>query len=209
MGTAFKMLLALIPVFTSVLLITSSNAVRPPATADAAETVSEVLEDAITVEVENNFESFDQKAAPWWEQQEEAAKRKCQSSCTMHSKGVKAPQISLCDDTDVCPINRKSVEVYASSQCEAWSKILGEGVLTGEGRQVVHQPVKGSWLSCAVFCKTSSGAWHSPRKELENLNVDPYFPDGVWCHVDRESNTNYYCQNHLCMPGNVEHVSTP
>ena len=61
--------------------------------------------------------------------------------------------------------------------------------------------ITGSWLSCAVFCKTSSGAWHSPRKELENLNVDPYFPDGVWCHVDRESNTNYYCQNHLCMPG--------
>ena len=61
--------------------------------------------------------------------------------------------------------------------------------------------IAGSWLSCAVFCKTSSGAWHSPRKELENLNVDPYFPDGVWCHVDRESNTNYYCQNHLCMPG--------
>jgi hypothetical protein len=36
---------------------------------------SEVLEDAITVEVENNLESLDQKAAPWWEQQEEAAKR--------------------------------------------------------------------------------------------------------------------------------------
>ena len=53
------------------------------------------------VEVENNLESFDQKAAPWWEQQEEAAKRRCQSSCTMHSRGVKAPQITLCDDTDV------------------------------------------------------------------------------------------------------------
>ena len=25
-------------------------------------------------------------------------------------------------------------------------------------------------MSCTVFCKTSSGAWHSPRKELENLN---------------------------------------
>merc|ERR1712051_132802 len=110
MGTAFKMLLALIPVFTSVLLITSSNAVRPPATAAAADTVSEVLEDAITVEVENNLESLDQKAAPWWEQQEEAAKRKCQSSCTMHSKGVKSPQISLCDDTDVSfqtPLHQK------------------------------------------------------------------------------------------------------
>ena len=101
----------------------------------------------------------------------------------------------------VCPLNRPAVDVFASSQCEAWSKILGEGILTGEGRQVVHQPVKGNWLSCAVFCKTSNGAWHSPRKELENLNVDPYFPDGVWCHIDRKTNTNYYCQNHLCLPG--------
>ena len=60
-----------------------------------------ILDDAIPLEVENNLEDLDQKAAPWWEQQEEAAKRKCQSSCTMHSKGVKAPQITLCDDTDV------------------------------------------------------------------------------------------------------------
>lgn len=46
---------------------------------------------------------FDERAAPWWEQQEEAAKRRCQSSCTMHSKGVKS-QITLCDDTDVSRI---------------------------------------------------------------------------------------------------------
>lgn len=51
--------------------------------------------------IENNLESIDDKAAPWWEQQDEAAKRRCQSSCTMHSKGVKNPQITLCDDTDV------------------------------------------------------------------------------------------------------------
>ena len=48
-------------------------------------------------------EIIDEKAAPWWEQQEEAAKRQCQSSCTMYSKGVK-PQITLCDDTDVSKI---------------------------------------------------------------------------------------------------------
>ena len=41
-----------------------------------------------------------EKAAPWWEQQEEAAKRQCQSSCTKYSKGVK-PTVNLCDDTDV------------------------------------------------------------------------------------------------------------
>ena len=50
----------------------------------------------------SDFEAADLvRAAPWWEQQEEAAKRRCQSSCTMHSKGVKQPQITLCDDAEV------------------------------------------------------------------------------------------------------------
>lgn len=49
-----------------------------------------------------DYSLLDEKAAPWWEQQEEAAKRRCQSSCTAHSKGVKNPQqITLCDDTEV------------------------------------------------------------------------------------------------------------
>ena len=46
------------------------------------------------------IDDINEKAAPWWEQQEEAAKRRCQSSCTVSSKGVK-PTINLCDDTDV------------------------------------------------------------------------------------------------------------
>ena len=171
---------------------------------------------------ENAFPEPLEKAAPWWVQQEEAAKNKCQSSCTMYSKGVKNPTISLCDDTDVisldrtygtikkklflvffqvCPINRLSVQAYASAQCSNWStKRILEGIVTGEGRQVKHQPVKGNWLACAVFCKTSSGGqWYAPKKELEALNIDPYFPDGVWCHTDHETETNYYCQNHLCL----------
>ena len=49
--------------------------------------------------------AIDEKAAPWWEQQDEAARRKCQSSCTMHSKGVKNPNIALCDDTNVSFLN--------------------------------------------------------------------------------------------------------
>lgn len=142
---------------------------------------------------------LDEKAAPWWEQQEEAAKRQCQSSCTKYSKGVK-PTVNLCDDTDVCPINRESIEIYASKQCQAWSETLN-GTVTGEGRQVKHQPVKGNWLACAIFCKHSTtGSWYSPKKELQKLNVNPFFPDGVWCHIDRQTNTNYYCQNNLCMP---------
>ena len=45
-------------------------------------------------------ENFDWKAAPWWVQKEEAAKRKCQSSCTLNSRGVNT-RINLCDDKEV------------------------------------------------------------------------------------------------------------
>ena len=103
--------------------------------------------------------------------------------------------------------------------------------LLPEGKQVKHQPVKGSWLSCAIFCKvtflfllhlkykntrhfysyfsftsnqTSTNAWYTPRRELDRLNVDSFFPDGVWCHrdIDPENHIvrNYYCQNNLCLP---------
>ena len=100
----------------------------------------------------------------------------------------------------VCPLNRQSVNDYASSQCQGWSSLLN-GLVLGEGRQVKHQPVKGNWLACAVFCKTASGGqWYAPKKELEAINIDPYFPDGVWCHTDHQTQTNYYCQNHLCLP---------
>lgn len=65
----------------------------------AAATAAQYLEEEEGIE--NNLESIDDKAAPWWEQQDEAAKKRCQSSCTMHSKGVRNPQITLCDDTEV------------------------------------------------------------------------------------------------------------
>ena len=68
----------------------------------ALATVEIILEeeDGSLYEV-NAEDNIAEKAAPWWEQQEELAKRRYQSSCTMHSKGVKEPQITLCDDTNV------------------------------------------------------------------------------------------------------------
>merc|ERR1719219_1287765 len=66
-----------------------------------------------------------------------------------------------------------------------------------DGRQIKNQPSKGTWLACAVFCETGSGAWYSPKKELQNLNLDPFFPDGVHCHS--EGDVNYYCQKNLCL----------
>jgi hypothetical protein len=45
-------------------------------------------------------QEFDWKAAPWWVQKEEAAKRKCESSCTLNSRGVNT-KVNLCDDKEV------------------------------------------------------------------------------------------------------------
>ena len=61
----------------------------------------------------------------------------------------------------VCPKQRKSVAFYASQQCKEWGKLLSRSgkstvELLPEGKQVKHQPVKGSWLSCAIFCKVTS-----------------------------------------------------
>ena len=61
-------------------------------------------------------------------------------------------------DFKVCPKQRKSVAFYASQQCKEWGKLLSQSgkstvELLPEGKQVKHQPVKGSWLSCAIFCK--------------------------------------------------------
>ena len=58
----------------------------------------------------------------------------------------------------VCPKERKSVAFYASQQCKEWGKLMSQNgkskvELLPEGKQVKHQPVKGSWISCAIFCK--------------------------------------------------------
>ena len=50
----------------------------------------------------------------------------------------------------VCPKEKAPVAVYASKQCSEWSGLL-DGLITGEGRQVKHQPVKGSYQFLTVI----------------------------------------------------------
>ena len=63
---------------------------------------------------------------------------------------------------------------------------------------------KNLLYKCAYTFQTSTNAWYTPRRELDRLNVDSFFPDGVWCHRDVDPEThyvrNYYCQNNLCLP---------
>merc|ERR1712243_428960 len=88
----------------------------------------------------------------------------------------------------------------ASKMCEAWAKIFPDFLHPdGDGKQVQHDPAKGSWLPCSVFCKTTSNTWYSPRRELENYHLSSYFPDGTLCYPGEGSEGNYYCQDRLCL----------
>jgi hypothetical protein len=62
------------------------------------------------------------------------------------------------------------------------------------------------WMGCAIFCRRAdSGGYYTPRVELNDLGVSPYFPDGTWCH--REKNLNYYCLHHHCLPEVISNLA--
>lgn len=64
----------------------------------------------------------------------------------------------------------------------------------------VHHFLDRIWMACAIFCqKKDSGIFYTPRIELNDLGVSPYFPDGTWCHRDNNGE-NYYCRRHHCLP---------
>ncbi|XP_040580138.1 uncharacterized protein [Lepeophtheirus salmonis] len=142
-----------------------------------------------------------EKSAPWWEAlREKDIYQECKSSCTKHSQG-KRNVVELCDDTKTCKGRKKDIGDYAIEKCNEWSKKVG-GIVPGYGRREKHEPTKGTWLACAIFCKNEAGVWYTPRTELEQLGELPFFPDGVWCH--RDGKIDYYCQNSLCLPSSYD-----
>jgi len=134
---------------------------------------------------------------------------RCDQSCSPGSLGTRVRiGADLCRTEDTC---REEVELesMASKMCEAWSKIFPEFLHSdGNGKQVKHDPAKGSWLPCSVFCQTTSNTWYSPRRELENYHLSSYFPDGTLCYEGDESEGNYYCQDRLCLPENMDSLGS-
>lgn len=53
------------------------------------------------------------------------------------------------------------------------------------------------WMGCAIFCRRHEGSYYTPRIELTDVGIDPYFPDGTWCH--NENGEDYYCNNRHCL----------
>ncbi|XP_049961994.1 A disintegrin and metalloproteinase with thrombospondin motifs adt-2-like [Schistocerca serialis cubense] len=144
----------------------------------------------------------------------------CTSGCIIKSKGFQRRRRScdnpkpvnteegcpgpsfdvvLCKDDKLCKKSkRQTAAAYATSACGQFAKLLPELDPKAAGLQAPHETAR-LWMGCAIFCRRKdTGSFYTPRLDLNDMGVDPYFPDGTWCH--NEAGVNYYCQQHHCLP---------
>ncbi|KAF7280146.1 hypothetical protein GWI33_006323 [Rhynchophorus ferrugineus] len=148
----------------------------------------------------------------------------CSSGCIKDSKGIQMStrqcnnpvpvntdqgcegsnrQFSFCSDNKLCKSKKEGPVDYASQKCKEFSTLLSELDPKGSGLQAPHEEAR-LWTSCAIFCKRKdSGVFYTPRIELNDLGVSPYFPDGTWCNRDN-TGMDYYCIQHHCLPENFK-----
>ncbi|XP_013134598.1 PREDICTED: A disintegrin and metalloproteinase with thrombospondin motifs 7-like [Papilio polytes] len=114
-----------------------------------------------------------------------------------------AYEVTLCDDTKVCGKKRRvSANEYAARRCGEYAARLPALDARGGGLQAPHDQSR-MWMGCAIFCRRAAGGgFYAPRVELNAAGLDPYFPDGTWCHND--GGNDYFCQQHHCLPENFK-----
>ncbi|XP_067208402.1 A disintegrin and metalloproteinase with thrombospondin motifs adt-2-like [Linepithema humile] len=107
--------------------------------------------------------------------------------------------VVLCDASLLCSGKHKTVAEFAATKCDEFSRIMSELKLK-LGWQAPHE-VDKPWIACTIHCVQKNFSSHfALRKELLNFGIDPYFPDGTWCH--KEGDQDYYCRFHHCLPEN-------
>ncbi|KAJ8957643.1 hypothetical protein NQ318_017534, partial [Aromia moschata] len=121
-----------------------------------------------------------------------------QSHSRKHGRRLRRPQRGVW----ICEGRKETIVGYASDRCREFSRLLPELDPKGAGLQAPHEAGR-VWMGCAIFCRRAdSGTFYTPRIELNDLGVTPYFPDGTWCH--KEKDLNYYCIQHHCLPENFQ-----
>ncbi|XP_011314906.1 A disintegrin and metalloproteinase with thrombospondin motifs 18 [Fopius arisanus] len=140
---------------------------------------------------------------------------KCTSGCISKSKGARSKKrtcredsrvceglafaVDLCQDSKLCT-KRLTAEDFATIKCREFSDRIQELDPGARGLQAPHE-VDRPWMACAIFCKRRDiASYYTPRVELNDLEIDPYFPDGTWCHS--EKGRDYFCLQHHCLPEN-------
>ncbi|XP_043278023.1 A disintegrin and metalloproteinase with thrombospondin motifs adt-1-like [Venturia canescens] len=121
------------------------------------------------------------------------------TNCTEESSANNHP-VELCEDDRICAAGKRIPAAdFAGKRCEFYALSLPEIDPNGGGLQAPHETLR-PWLACAVFCRrTDIASFYTPRIPLYDLGLDPYFPDGTWCHRDQRER-DYFCLRHHCLP---------
>ncbi|KAL0132957.1 hypothetical protein PUN28_000590 [Cardiocondyla obscurior] len=168
------------------------------------------------VPVPETPEISDSQKGSWSEWKEGS----CSSGCLQKSKGARTRRrfcenknrgtardckglyydVLLCKDEKLCKKKRRTIDEFATLKCRLFGERLSELDSTAKGLQTAHEADK-PWIACAIFCRRKDiAAYYAPRVELNDIGLDPYFPDGTWCHA--EDGQDYFCRQHHCLPEN-------
>lgn len=136
----------------------------------------------------------------------------CKSECIKYGKGYQVKRrfcnqpdlcigpslsVGLCNDSSLCS-TKKSIMDYGTQKCKEFSRKVHSIDSSGFGLQASYDNLR-LWMPCVIFCKRkNTSSYYTPRLELNDLGIDPYYPDGTLCH--REQNENFYCIQHHCLP---------
>ncbi|XP_011647364.1 A disintegrin and metalloproteinase with thrombospondin motifs adt-2 [Pogonomyrmex barbatus] len=141
----------------------------------------------------------------------------CSSGCLQKSKGAQVRRrfcenrnhttrdckglyydVLLCKDEKLCKKKRRTIQDFATLKCRLFGERLPKLDGTARGLQATHE-IDKPWMACTIFCRRKDiAAYYAPRVELNDLGLDPYFPDGTWCHA--EEGQDYFCRQHHCLP---------
>nr|XP_012234871.1 PREDICTED: A disintegrin and metalloproteinase with thrombospondin motifs 3-like [Linepithema humile] len=145
----------------------------------------------------------------------------CQSSCLVKSKGVKINRRScrhglrrtascsepyydvvLCEDWMLCSKDRLPISVFTAMKCIKFNNYAKQKFkieLEKEPGVQISYNVSEPWMACTIHCRRKNpSTFYAPRLEMLSSGIDPYFPDGTWCH--NKDGQDYYCRQHYCLP---------
>ncbi|XP_067208711.1 A disintegrin and metalloproteinase with thrombospondin motifs 7-like [Linepithema humile] len=140
----------------------------------------------------------------------------CKSGCLPKSKGALVKRrfckhethitancigpyydVVLCNDSLLCRQKRKTIVEFTTTKCTEFNRVIYE-LERKPGWQAPHE-VDKPWVACTIHCvREDYPTYYAPHLEMLDHGINPYFPDGTWCH--KENDEDYYCRQHHCLP---------
>ncbi|KAL7296923.1 hypothetical protein TKK_0009364 [Trichogramma kaykai] len=141
------------------------------------------------------------------------------SSSVSNNESINELHNGICNDaadaTMACK-KRRRAEKYAGERCRTHSR---QGIAVA-GVQMRHES-ELPWRACMIFCKQTygqdsfgndtlislldlqkgqAGCRHQRPRDSNGNEDAAYFPDGTWCHSDRNDRLDYFCKKRRCTP---------